>query len=728
MKITNNIYRLGWKALLPFYLFTFLLLGACTDKITFGNDALDKATGSEATKDTVFSNAEYTRQFLVAIYARQYYGLPYVNSSRLAHSSNPYAGKFDALTDCWHMGWNGAAVYGQYYTGSLTANVTRSDGLDGPLFSWDKEQVWEAVRAANIFLENVDGVPGIDSNEAGKLKAEARCLKVARMWDLFQHYGGIPILEHSVEVNEATGQFPRSSVEDCVNYMVNQLDSAIAEPNFPWVTSDPNTEMGRWTRAGARALKAKILQMAASPIFNPKDGQPYYEGATDSVKPYIMYTDASQYQARWDRFYQACKDFFDDLSANGYYELTQATGTRPSVADYRLAYRKGYFLEDSKEILHSVRVSSYDPYTSGRYCWHSWYTASVPRNLYWPTEEYVEMFPWSNGDPFDWDKAHDYVYNADGSLKYASNGNPNYSTRGLNCMFSRGTETTLSQQLINVTLTRDPRLYEEVLCNGIKKSLDWTTAAMSGDTWELWAGGTDALTGIKDQTGMFGTGYGFNKYYLGNGTTSSGDNQRYQTQWVYLSLNEMYLMYAEANLMKSNPDIQAACENVDVVRARVGLGTLRSRVFGGKAYTDASYTATVNAGKIYESNALLEEILRERACELGLQNIRWFDMIRYKRTDWMTKQLHALEMHRLKQNAQGQWVENDSQWANGDKLTDASSRQPRFFTYKIVDIVANKRVLWGQDPESNDVRKWLLSPIPQVEINKGYGLVQNPGW
>ena len=40
----------------------------------------------------------------------------------------------------------------------------------------------------------------------------------------------------------------------------------------------------------------------------------------------------------------------------------------------------------------------------------------------------------------------------------------------------------------------------------------------------------------------------------------------------------------------------------------------------------------------------------------------------------------------------------------------------------------NARVLWGQDPKSNTVQQWLLNPLPQAEINKQYGLVQNPGW
>lgn len=701
-------------------------LMACTDTIAFGDASLDKAAGAEATKDTVFSNAEYTRQFLVGIYAEQYYGLPYVNKNTLPHSTNPYAGKFDALTDCWHMGWNGSAVYGQYYTGNLTANVTRDDGLDGPLFSFDKEHVWQAVRACHIFLENVDKVPGINDAEKGRLKAEARCLMAARMWDCFQRYGGIPIIDHALEVSETTAEFPRKSVEECVDYMVSQLDQAIAEPNFPWAVADPATMTGRWTRAGAKALKAKILQMAASPIFNPKDGQPYYQGASEEVKPYIMYTDNSKYQERWDKFYDACKDFFDDLAANGYYELTQAAGTAPK--DYRLAYRKGYYLQSSREIIHSVRHSSYDNFNSGRYCWHSWYTMNIPRNLYWPTQEYVELFPWANGEPFDWDKAYSYAFDENGEMKMSSVGTPNYSQRGVNGMFVHGTVSDFSQSLTKVKLTRDPRLYEEVIVNGLQKNMDWTTGAMSGNIFELWAGGTDALVGIATQSGMYGTGYGFNKYYLGDGTQATGDNIRYQTQWVYLSLNEMHLMYAEALLKKSAPDIQKACEQVDIVRDRVGLGGLKQRVFGNKAYTDGVYTEVLNAGKIYESTALLEEILNERARELGLQDVRWFDMIRYRRTDWMTKQLHGIEIHRLKQDASGKWVESDTQWTNGDKLTDKTSKQPMYFTYKKVEIFANKRDQWGKDPESNEVRKWLLSPFPQAEINKGYGLVQNPGW
>ena len=41
-----------------------LSLGACTDTVKFGNAFLEKAPGGTVTADTVFSNSEYTRNFL----------------------------------------------------------------------------------------------------------------------------------------------------------------------------------------------------------------------------------------------------------------------------------------------------------------------------------------------------------------------------------------------------------------------------------------------------------------------------------------------------------------------------------------------------------------------------------------------------------------------------------------------------------------------------------------
>lgn len=102
-------------------------------------------------------------------------------------------------------------------------------------------------------------------------------------------------------------------------------------------------------------------------------------------------------------------------------------------------------------------------------------------------------------------------------------------------------------------------------------------------------------------------------------------------------------------------------------------------------------------------------------------------MVRYKRTDWMTKQLHGLGIFRMQQGSDGKWVRVTRPWLGDDK--NSGTKEPNRFEYQKFELSKPvRRVLWGMDPDDTDVRKWLMSPFPQTEINKGYGLVQNPGW
>lgn len=742
-------------------------LTACTDTIAVGNASLDKPTSSTATIDSVFQSADYTRQFVVGMYSKQYYGLPYYNGgTNMPHAGNPYAGKLDGLTDCWHQFWNGSAVYSKYYTGSLTANISRDDALDGPLYSYDKEYQWKTIRSGLILLANIARTPEMEEEEKNRLKAESRCLMVDAFFNTFMHYGGIPIMDHPLETAETTGKFPRNTVEECVDWMVNQLDSAIIDPAFPWQVKNRATMDGRWTKAGAMALKCKILQFAASPLLNPKDGKPYYEGASEEVKPYIMYTDASKYQERWDAFAKACDDFYNELSEKGEYALetitppSSANTAAKKVAYYRLAYRRGYFLNASKEVLHTVRVQGNDIIGAGRYCWHQWYTKTVARNAYCPTQEYVEKFTWNDGEPFNWTNAAKRTFKSqaeqpDTTMVYDAKGNATITvsnfltnsrtgaitrnTKSLHTMFVSGNVPSGSRQ-ITTTLTRDPRLYEECIVNGQNMNLDWTTASMTGYPWELWYNGNDGGTGVlTQQNTMFGSGYGYNKYYLGAGVypnDPNADSYRYPTQWVSLSLADFYLQYAEALVMRSNPDVAKAVSMVDIVRSRVGLPSM-ARNWITKAWREAKgYTATTAADAATTtvtlangetSTEFMEELLDERVRELGLTDARWFDMIRYKRTDWMTKQLHGLMQYRMMQKGKVFETRNRA-WVGADREDDASSTQPLFFLSLVKTITGNSRYLWEKDPKSNEVKKWLFDPLPQVEINKNYGLVQNPGW
>ena len=654
---------------------------SCVDEIKFGNSFLEKAPGGSATIDTVFNSAEYTRQFLTACYSRQYYGLPYINKNQedgVPETSNPYLGKFEALTDCWQLHYSSTTIYNRYYNGSHTANY----GQRGDKFGYTREMVWEVVRWCWILMENIERVPGMDETEKKRLVAEAKCLIAARYFDLFRHYGGLPLIYASFSGTESSYSMPRATVEETVNYMVSMLDDAINSGSLEWAYngntgSTNSTNTGHWTKAGAMALKCKILQFAASPLFN--DNQGFAGGSSEAERQLLVWYGGYRSDL-WTRCLEACREFFNALNSNGFYELNQATGATPTQADYRYAYRMGYIELDSPEVLHSVRVHGYDSFGAGSYCWHSW--SDNGRNSYTPTQEYVEMFRWSDGTPFNWDETE-----AEGRLDE---------------MFLTGTFNDGEQLLSNIVFTRDPRLYESVIVNGLPGNLGWSSVSVGGDPYELWVGGSHAGSNSFNETMRYATGYENMKYYLG-----SSDYLRQNTQWVALRLSDLYLTYAEA-LLQANNDHQGAVDQIDIVRARVGLPGLVQSNPGKRMLTD--------------KDALIEELLRERVCELGMEDSRFFDLIRYKRADRFEKQLHGLLIYRLDEN--GGRIEKA--WRDGTGSTSKvdGALQPTYFDYEKFELKNSRRYWWlyGFEP------KWYLSPFPQTEVNKGYGLVQNPGW
>lgn len=651
---------------------------SCVDEIKFGNAFLEKAPGGSATQDTVFNSAVYTRQFLNTCYSRQYYGLPYNTDSNgdIPDSASPYLGKKDALSDCWQLHYSATTLYNSYYSGKHTS----ADGQTrGDVFGYTREQVWQVVRWCWMIIENIDRVPDMDAAEKAYIVAQAKCLIAARYFDAFRHYGGIPIVEKTYTGTESSYSLPRATVEETVKFMIRMLDEAIASDALFWAYdgtqskgsyNNPASETGRWTIASAMALKCKIWQFAASPLFNDTKG---FAGGNSEAEQQLLVWYGGYKAELWDNCLRACEDFFNALKQNGHYELVQATAQTPE--QYRQAYRMGYIKQGSKEVLHSVRVNMGDAFNSSSYMWHSW--SDNGRNSYTPTQEYVEMFAWSDGTPFNWSETE--------------------AAGRLDQMFVSGDIVDGQQLMQNITLTRDPRLYESVRANGVPIALGWDSGVMSGMPFELWVGGVHAQMAPQSQTGSYATGYDNMKYYLGS------EYQRQYTQWVAIRLSDIYLTYGEALLQAKN-DHKGCMEQIDIVRARVGL----------KGLNECNPTKNLMTNK----DALINELLRERACELGMEDSRYFDLVRYKRADEFEKPLHGLLIYRLDANGDRVF----SKWYDGDFSKGA--QQPVHFDYEKVQLNNRARYWWTYGFDA----KWYLSPFPLAEINKGYGLVQNPGW
>lgn len=649
---------------------------SCVDEIAFGNSFLEKAPGGDVTEDVVFSSAEYTRQYLTTIYSWQYYGLSWQSSKDFPYGKNYWTGSVSYLTDCYQAYWSSLGIVKAWYGGNYTA----ISSLDRCICPFVQNNVWYIVRAGLKLIERIDGVPGLEEAEKKEMVAQAKCLMAEAYYDLFRHYGGLPLIKHTFAGTESSYELPRATVEETVNYLVQLLDEAA--PDLPWGYDASNTasenydnaenDMGHWTRAGAMALKCKVLLFAASPLFN--DAAPYANGASDAEQQHLVWYGGYK-QELWDQCYEACKDFFEELQSKGYYQLEQASGS--NAGQYRAAFRRAYFDRSSKEILHSTRVTSTD--FAGNY-----FNRQRSRTGQ-PTWDYMLKFAWADGRPFDWETAK-----ADGELNEIF---VKWKNAGVDGNYSAG----------NAILTRDPRFYETVMANGVPRSLS-SDGNMSGDPYEIWTSGRDAKNDMENEGGSFGTGFANNKFW------ADGTLTKTPAQWPTLRLSDLILTYAEAKL-QAKTDFGGAIDLIDEVRARVGMKSLRE-----------FYTADV----LNDRDKLLELILNERVCELGIEDSRFYDLIRYKKKNVFERPLFRLTTYRLDGN--NKILKRP--WYGADK--DAKKAFPVNFEYKLDTIAAGARYWWvypevqKKDNKGFDA-KWYLSAINQSEIEKGY-LIQNPGW
>ena len=360
---------------------------ACKD-LAFGNKFLQKPPSTDVTIDTVFSTAEYARCVLWYSYQYLPYGLEVSN-----HSTTLYLGNLEGLTDLNNDNIGYSGVQKVYNDGKYTAKTenTRTNFQQQTKIRFNEADthMWSAIRHAWLLVANIDRVPDMSADEKARLKAEAKMMVAVYYAHMIRHYGAVPIVDHAFD---ASDEMPgRATLQETVDFTVRLLDEAIAEPNFPWtLPADEKSQMdGRLCKAGAYALKTRLLLFVASPLFN--SDKPYAEGEAAEKK---MVWFGNYDKNRWKLAMDAGKAFFDALKTNGYYHLVQKEEVTPS--DYRYAFRAAYFDRGTTETLISVRR---DIFTINM---------STPEGQamrwggYCPTKEYFDMFPMANGEDFDW--------------------------------------------------------------------------------------------------------------------------------------------------------------------------------------------------------------------------------------------------------------------------------------------------------------------------------------
>ena len=676
-KIFNNILVLGICAA--------FFSTSCVEKFAVGDAFLEKAPGVDVNIDTVFTSAEYTRNFLWSAYGQIY--CTYTSGNMMNGAP------IDALSDSYHCFCTWGGPIQSYYPGALTEDAqdtedgnyqgkfsysTKTGGLNSD--SGGRVSIYETVRKCWQIIENIDRVPDMSEDEKSRLRGEAYTIMASRYFDAFRNFGGLCLVKKAYAVGE-NFEDGRSTAWETALYIDELIQKAIDEPGFIWnlANSDQAQWSGRLTRASARALRAKLWMFAASPLFNSKEPyMNYTPGKTTEFTNIEHVWFGKEDPTLWNRCLQACEDFFKDNEANGnYYQLIQPV--TQDEAGYRMAFRNAYRYRNDEnnheklfdahptQWMSSSGVDGVITENGWGWGWRGFAIDGVRQGGAVPTNELMECFGLADGTNFPYEDIYGEGKNPEG---------------------------------IDMFADRDPRLYETMAVprqsfpsdvvgdyNGFKYIDTWVDGAMANDAGNFGSLADDAHTGYRKF-----------KWFL---DYSGGKMDDKFIGVSYIRLAEMYLIYAEA--LAETGHSQDALDQLHVVRSRVGLGRLEDKNPELKLLTN--------------KENLINEILRERNCEIGAEcGDRVYDMIRRKREDLFTKTLHEIRIYRL--DASGNRLEG------GDQRWNPNDPWPKF-EYEKTAIQIGARRWWEPGGWSN---KWYLDPVSRIEIQKGYGLTQNPGW
>ncbi len=474
---------------------------------------------------------------------------------------------------------------------------------------------WKCIRKANLGLENLDKMTDATTEEKNFIAGQ---LYFFRAWwheELIAWFGGLPYVDSSLPSDEVL-TLPRLSYRECAEKCAEDFRKAADLLPADW----DKTTIGRKTlgkndlrvnKAVALAYLGKVQLWAASPLWESwnngphmgalKDGTTYKynkelaQKAADALGECIALVEsgATPYSLA---DYSYAPDDAENRPGYGVYDHIAAKGSSSNYSEIFCTVGQGWKLPGSVEAMFRNPTWGGDGnYSNWNFSklWGPKVNGIVEHDavIHMPTANYVDYaYGMANGEP---------ILNADGTL------NPN-----------SGFDPT--QPYAN----RDPRFYHDIVFDGFKFLLvdPNLEADVPFQYMEMFTGGNMVPSGdpsreadgsrtgyfcqklVRHQNNKYDKGYDY-----GNAPTNN---------LPYLRLADVYVMYAEAGAAVSGAQFKSSkCS----LTAEDAINVLRDRV--GCGHVTANWTGT--------QQKFIDEVRRERACELAFEGMRWNDLQRW---------------------------------------------------------------------------------------------------
>lgn len=562
------------------------------------SDYLDIVPEGTPDMETAFSNKTNARKFLFTCYSYLPKWDQAGSISFLAGDEHWLIPKGTGFIDqrlslnAWEIGrgeQNSNDPYQNYW-----------DGLNGGT------NLWTAIRDCNIFLENIDKPLDLQQYERNRWIAEVKFLKAYYHYYLFMLYGPIPIMDNNISIDASAEEVRRyrDPVDDVVNYISNLLDDAAKD--LPLQVTDAGEELGRITQPIAKAVKAQLWLLAASPLFN---GNTDYINVKDNQGRSLFpsETDNNKWKQAADAALDAIKCakeaghdlYYFTLPVNG---LSDATRKLLDIGEAVTEKWNTEIIWGSTWNVNGLQKVAVAKTTKG-----SHYDAI---SVMAPTLTVAEQFYSSNGVPISEDKgdfwSKNYPNRYDFTIIPDEGNNKHYLKIG--------------EETAYLHLNREPRFYANL--------------SFDRGTWYGYGYASDEPKDLafykfraKEVSGRITsedysyTGY-LNKKVCSY-KTSVTDNGLSTERYAFpiIRLADLYLMYAEALNETLNTPNNDVYTYIDLVRERAGLDGVKESWQKYSKYPEKPNTKT----------GMREIIRMERLNELACEGKRFWDLRRWKK-------------------------------------------------------------------------------------------------
>lgn len=467
--------------------------------------------------------------------------------------------------------------------------------------------LWVAIRDCNIFLENINKPLDLQNYERTRWIAEVKFLKAYYHYYLFMLYGPIPIMDTNIAVDASQDEVRRyrEPVDDVVAYISNLLDEAYKD--LPSKITDPGQEMGRITQPIAKAVKAQLLLLAASPLFN---GNSDYINVKDNQGRHLFPTQVDN--SKWKLAADAALEAINCAKENGHEKLytfslpinsiSAATRKLLDIGEAVTEKWNEEIIWGSTRNVNGLQTVAMAKHTKG-----SHYNA---RSVLGPTLSVAEAFYSSMVCLF---------------LKITVISGRLIILTAMRLPLSRMREIIkyylqIGEQTAYLHLNREPRFYA---------SLSFDRGTWYGDGYTndepanlaFYHFRAKEVSGRQTSEDHSYTGY-LNKKVCSykTGLTKDGFSP-YRYSFPIIRLADLYLMYAEALNESQESPTQDVYDYVDLVRERAGL----------KGVKESWSKYSKSPDKPNTKNGMREIIRMERLNELACEGKRFWDLRRWKK-------------------------------------------------------------------------------------------------